>query len=158
MPLPVSLKAIVEEMDMQFDESQAYINKVTGELVTVGEEEMRAAEDGEDLSDFPEWQQGAIKKAASVLASDDYLQLPDKFDIHEYEIMQRFCWSVKNDNVREELKRAISGKGAFRYFKDTIHQHNIADNWYRYRNTALEEIAAGFLEAHGIPFTREDDA
>ncbi|MEX0725849.1 MAG: UPF0158 family protein [Planctomycetaceae bacterium] len=163
MPLPVSLKAVVDEMDSQCDESQAYINKVTGELVTVGDEELSAAEEfedeeGEELSEYPDWQQGAIKQAANVLASDDYLQLPDKFDIHEYEIMQKFCGSVENDNVRDELRQAISGKGAFRYFKDTIHHHNIAEDWYRYRDAALEKIAADWLESHGIPFVREKSA
>ncbi|MEX1229782.1 MAG: UPF0158 family protein [Planctomycetaceae bacterium] len=158
MPLPVSLKAVVDEMEMQSDDSQSYLNKQTGELMTIGEEEMRAADDGDDLSDYPEWQQKAIKIAAKVLGSDDYLPLPSKFDIHEYEIMQKFCWSVQDEKVRDDLEQSIRGKGAFRYFKDTIHRHNIAEDWYRYRDKALEKIAADWLESHGIPFVREKSA
>jgi hypothetical protein len=31
----------------------------------------------------------------------------------------------------------------------------IADEWYRFRDAALEKIAVEFLEAHGIEFRRE---
>jgi hypothetical protein len=31
----------------------------------------------------------------------------------------------------------------------------IADEWYRFREAALEEIAIEFLEAHEIEFRRE---
>lgn len=162
MPLPVTLKAVVDEMSCQFGESQAYINKQTGELVTLGEEEIsldsHADERHEEVDyvfDPPEWQQAAIEIARNVLNSDDYLQLPDKFEIHEYEIMQRFCRSYEDDNIREELEITIRGSGAFSRFKAVIHRHNIAEDWYRYRDEALEKIAADLLEANGIPFTRE---
>jgi hypothetical protein len=69
--------------------------------------------------------------------------------------MERFCSSIENERLSNELLNQIRGSGAFRRFKDTIHRHGIADDWYRFRQAALEEIAIEWLEAHDIPYTRE---
>ena len=74
-------------------------------------------------------------------------------DIHEYRIMERFCSSIEDDDMRDDLCQAIRGRGAFRYFKDRIHAYGIAEEWYRYRDEALREIAVAWCEEHGIPYT-----
>lgn len=88
-----------------------------------------------------------------MLDSEDYLPLPSKFDIHEYEIMQRFCCSIQDEELSNELLYQIRGAGAFRRFKDAIHRHGITEAWYRFRQAALEEIAIWWLEKHEIPYT-----
>ena len=35
-------------------------------------------------------------------------------------------------------------------FKDRIQAYGIAEEWYRYRDAALREIAVAWCEAHGI--------
>ena len=39
MPLPVKLRDVVDEMEIQSDEWKAYINRKTGELISISEEE-----------------------------------------------------------------------------------------------------------------------
>jgi len=155
MPLVVSLRGVVNEMDVFSDEHTAYINRKTGELITLTEEDRSLLEDEEPSEDLPEWQQEMIPKIRELLESDDFIELPSKFDIHEWSIMERFCSSVEDPDQREQLLNAIHGSGAFRYFKDTIHRLGIADPWYRFRDAALEEIAIDFLEANGIAFKRD---
>ena len=151
---PVSLQAVVEEMDFVGEEMTAYINTKTGELFTVGDEEARFIEDGYADDDFiPDWQKEILPKVREVLESDDFVPLPDKFEIHEYSIMERFCRSIESDDLRQELLRAIRGGGAFRRFKSTIHRRSIQDDWYSYRDNALKRIAADFLEVEGIAFS-----
>jgi len=87
MAIVVSLDAVVSEMDVLSDEFHAYLHKRTGELVTLRDEEIAAAEEGDELDDYPDWQREMIQKAEEVLDSEDYLALPSKFDIHEYAIM-----------------------------------------------------------------------
>lgn len=150
---PVSLQAVVDEMDVFGDEMTAYINKKTGELFTVGDEEARVIEDGnEDDELIPDWQKEILPKVRDVLESSDFVPLPDKFEIHEYSIMERFCLSMEDDDLQEELLNAIRGRGAFRCFKEIIHRREIQDDWYSYRNDALKRIAADFLEAEEIAF------
>src|SRR5207302_6654146 len=82
-----------------------------------------------------------------------YLPLPDRFEINEYRIMQRFCLSVEDDDMRDDLCDAIRGRGAFRRFKDRVHPYGMAEEWYRYRDNALREMAMAWCEAHGLRYT-----
>jgi hypothetical protein len=149
----VKLSDIIEGLEFQADESFSYLNTATGAVVSVTTEELRAAENDEPLEDFPDWQHDAIRIARDIVETDHYLPLPDRFEIHEYSIMERFCLSVDDADIREDLCNAIRGRGAFRYFKDRMHAYGIAEAWYQYRDAALREIAIGWCEAHGIPYT-----
>jgi hypothetical protein len=151
--LRVKLSDIVEGLEFQSDECFSYLNTATGEVVSVTNEELRAAEEDEPLEDFPDWQHEAIRMAKDILETDHYLSLPDRFEIHEYSIMERFCLSVDDEDIRDDLCNAIRGRGAFRYFQDRIRAYGIAEAWYRYRDAALREIAVGWCEEHGIPYT-----
>ncbi len=154
MPIPVSLKAVAEEMDVPGDDWFAYINRETGELTTLRREEMSIVEEGESYDYLPDWEQELAKTAEKVIGSEAYLHLPTKFDIHEYAIMERFCMSLEDDELADILLNAIRGRGAFRRFKDTIYQHGIADEWYSYRQQALEEIAEAWLKSKSLPYVR----
>ena len=148
----VSLSAVADELDLLIDEMQVYLNRRTGELVPLPDEVLGAAEAGDDLDDYPDWQQEMIVRAREVLASDDYLTLPDKFEIHEYSIMERFCLSRSDPELREDLLSRIRVRGAFQRFKEAAHRLEIMNEWNQYREQALRQIARDWLEDHGIPF------
>jgi len=152
----VSIKDVVDEMDVLSDEHSAFLNRHTGELVTLSREELSAAEENDDIVDYPEWQREMIIKAKEVIESDDYLPLPSKFDIHEYHIMEDFCYAVADDRIREDLLDEIRGSGAFRRFKDAIQMNGIEEDWYSFRQEALEKIAIEWLEANKIPYVKND--
>jgi len=153
MTVPVKLKAIIEGLEFLTDEGSSYLNTTTGEVVYVTTEELRAAEEAQSLEDFPAWQHDAIRIAGEIMETDHYLPLPDRFEIHEYQIMERFCLSVDDEDMRDDLCDAIRGRGAFRRFKDRIQVYGMAEDWYRYRDEALREIAVAWCEAHGIACT-----
>ncbi len=153
----VSLRDVVNEMDTLNDDYCAYLNRCTGELFTIREEDIAIAEEDYDLTEYPEWQHEVVKKTREVLESKDFVPLPSKFDIHEYSIMERFCYSIEDKELSEELIYQIRGSGAFGRFKAAIHDHNIADAWYQFRQQAFEEIAVEWLEAHGIAYRRDDE-
>ena len=131
MKVQVKLKGIIEGLEFQSDEQSSFLNLTTGEVVSVTTEELRAAEEEQPLEDFPEWQHDAIRIAEEIIETEHYLPLPDRFEIHEYQIMERFCLSVDDEDIRDDLCNAIRGRGAFRYFKDRIHAYGIAEEWYR---------------------------
>jgi len=151
----VSLRDVIEQMDMMSDEATAYINRKTGELITLTDEVLALAEDPDEAPDAAEWQKHLLPKAREVIASQDFIPLPGKFEIHEWSIMERFAQSLADAAVSDELDAAVHGRGAFRRFKDSVHRLGIADEWYRFRDAALEEIAIEFLEAHEIAYHRE---
>ena len=154
MPLPVFLREVVDQFDALNDDWVAYLNRKTGELSTVTEQDHFDLET-EDPDDLPDWQREELPSLREVVDSDDWLELPDSFEIHGYSIMERFCRSIEDDESRRELLDAISGPGAFRHFKSTVRRMGIEDRWYRYRDQALARIARDWLEANEIPY-RDD--
>ena len=153
MTPPVTLTDILEGMDLQSDEQSSFLNLTTGEVVSITDEELRAAENDVPLEDFPTWQHDAIRIAGEIVETDHYLPLPDRFEIHEYRIMERFCLTVEDEDLRGDLCDAIRGRGAFRRFKDRMQVYGMAEEWYRYRDAALREIAVAWCEAHGLRYT-----
>ena len=153
MTLPVRLRDVVDAMDAPVDGWMAYINRRTGEVVSFSEDDIAFHDDNDD-DVLPDWQAEIAAKAKEVEASDDFVQLPDKFDIHEYAIMERFCYTFDDDVPRQGLLDTIKGSGAFRRFKSMIRRRGIEQAWWAYRDAAIEKIATDFLEMENIPFQR----
>src|SRR5712671_1741954 len=91
MPTQGKLDDVIEALDTAGEDHSHYLDKRTGEIVLITNEEMDAAEEDELISEYPEWQRESILKAREILKSEDFVALPDQFDIHEYEIMEGFC-------------------------------------------------------------------
>jgi hypothetical protein len=157
MTVPVKLKDVIDALDEGGDELSHYLDKRSGEILLITDEEMSAAEEDEPLADYPDWQQESLLKAREILESDDFVQLPSQFDINEYSIMERFANEYEDPRTRAELLRSIKGKGAFRRFKDTLIDLDIQDAWYEFRRQEFEQIAIEWLETEQIPFTRDDE-
>ena len=93
-----------------------------------------------------------MTKARDVLESEQFLQLPAPFDVHEWAIMERFAHSRSTPKERDKVLSAIHGSGAFRKFRHAIQQLGIQDDWCGFRQAAFEEIAKAWLEAHSIRY------
>jgi hypothetical protein len=91
-----------------------------------------------------------------VLNADDYISLPDKFDIHEWQIMEDFCLSVIDARVRVQLLGLIRGRGSFGRFKSAIRSLGIEQAWHQFHHRALEQIAIEWLKENEIPFEIAD--
>ena len=156
MSLQVKLQDVIDALEATVDELSHYLEKRTGEISLVTNEEMEAAEEDELISEYPEWQREGILKAREILQSNDFVALPTKFEIHEYKIMEDFCLEFADRQVGEQLLRLIKGSGAFRRFKNAIQSMGASEAWYEYRRTEIERIAIGWLEQEGIEYTRED--
>jgi hypothetical protein len=67
--LRVKLSDIVEGLEFQSDERFSYLNTTNGEAVSVTTEELRAAEEGQPLEDFLEWQHDALRIALGLCST-----------------------------------------------------------------------------------------
>ena len=156
MAVCVKLETIIAGLECQGDESCSYLDKRTGEVIFIRDEEFRAAEDGDDTEDSPEWERDTIDVAKEIIQErGDYIQLPSKFEIHDYSIMEDFCHSVTETDMRDDLLIAIRGRGAFRCFRDTICRYDITEKWYAYRNNQYMQIAIDWCKEHGIECEEE---
>jgi Uncharacterised protein family (UPF0158) len=153
MPLPVSVDEVADALEMVGDQITAYVNRKTGEIVTVSDDDMELADDEElDETDLPAWQAEMLPRLREILQSEDWAALPSKFDIHEWDIMRRFAQEVRGGGLGDRLQNAIRGKGAFRMFRDVVDHAGRRDEWFAFRREALKTIAREALEDLGIPF------
>ena len=143
----VSLREVVEAIDLPSGDWASYLDPNTGEIVTVTDEDRRLLEKG-DLDDVPEWQRDMLLKVRAALESDPFLRLPDRFEVHEWVIMERFSQAQRDESVRQDMLDAIHGPGAFRNFRGAIRRLALDEAWNRFRDGALEQIAREWLEAH----------
>ncbi len=63
MTVQVKLQNILEGLELQSDERFSSLNTATGEVVSITDEELQAAEEDAPLEDFPEWQHDALRIA-----------------------------------------------------------------------------------------------
>ncbi|MEG3070168.1 MAG: hypothetical protein HQP61_11650 [Peptococcaceae bacterium] len=152
MTITVNLDEIIEALETQTEEISNFLDLKTGEVLFITDEEFQAAENGEPLDGFPDWQQESILTAREILEKDHYIPLPSRYDIDEYSIMERFCLSVTDEELQNILFNAIRSRGAFRRFKDNIHRHGIAEDWYKYRDEAFKQQAIDWCKANDIKY------
>ncbi|MFD1415086.1 UPF0158 family protein [Oceanobacillus jeddahense] len=64
----------------------------------------------------------------------------------------RFIWALPEGRIQDELEEAIRGRGAFRRFKDEVHDMGLEEQWYAYRNNEYKQIAINWCEENEIEF------
>jgi uncharacterized protein UPF0158 len=151
MPAAVRLSDIIDALEMQFDEFSSFLDRDTGQVVTVSDVLLQEAEAGDDEEpDLPAWQKQEWGIAKEIVSTNRFQQLPTKFDVHEWAIMQDFSRSIESNRIREDLLHVIHGAGAFRNFKDTVRRHRIESAWFAFRAEALRQIAIDWCEENHI--------
>ena len=149
------LSELIEALEFDSDERVAKVDLQNGCVVMVECSVLDAVEEGDQefLGDVPDWQKDEVEIARAIVADsgERFVAAPDKLDFHEYRQMERFVGTVEDCAAAEQLWRAIKGKGAFRYFKDTASRLGVLQQWYRYRDNAMKEYVRDWAEAYQIP-------
>ena len=119
----VNLNKAADEFEMINDETHVFYNTETGEFDFYGD-----FMDTEDVD-------------AEKFENDIWIAAPNQRDINEYDIMENFIENVTDPHKKELLSVALSGRGAFRRFKDTLLRTGLRDDWFKFKKAAYIEIA-----------------
>lgn len=158
---PIPLSKLIEALEWDDMESDyvCLVDLQDGDVICVERDAYddpadwleRMAEEGMMGSQDPEF---LIKKAvANDHGGERFIQPPQKYDYHEYEKMRDFIDQLTDENAADQLRQAIRGKGAFRYFKDTLHRLDLIDSWYDYRHATMKEFVIAWADSHQVPYT-----
>jgi hypothetical protein len=148
---PVKLLDLMDVLEFDFDEEETWVDLQSGRVIRLEHSLVNAVEEGDEES-LEAWEDEEVELAKARLADsgERFVEAPTKFDFHEYRQMERFIGTVEDTQAAEQLWRAIKGKGAFRYFKDTARQLGLLERWYQYREEAMREFVLDWAEAHKV--------
>ncbi|THB70345.1 MAG: hypothetical protein D6B28_09500 [Gammaproteobacteria bacterium] len=151
MSLPVNIKEVLEALIYTEDDCTTYVNKVTGELATISDEESNYAHQKLDET-VPEWIVAGTPRVKQILESEDFLEMPSKYDLHEENIRKTFCETIEKEDVKNYLLKTLNGKHAEDNFTKFIDEFDLNSKWVAHRDNSMKEIATNFLDEHSIPY------
>lgn len=155
MAAEVELDVIIEALEMADDSISSYLDVETGEVHSITEEEFDLAEDPQTpIEDLPNWQREAVTLARSIQKQEGkrYMALPDKFDVHEWAMMDRFSMTLRDAQMRNDFHGGIRGAGAFRLFKHLLTEYDLWDAWNRFKQVELRQMAIEWCKENGITY------
>lgn len=129
------VKESLEDINM---ESTAFFNKKTNEILW-------------KLDFNPEY--STYKEDDDY--NDDIICMFDFNDKNDYDIMQEFIYTIKNDELKEKLLFRTKGSGAFKRFRYILDDYNLTDKWYEYRDIKYKEIAKEWCINNSIEFEED---
>lgn len=140
---PIFLEDIADKLEETMEHWEQYLNKETSEFVAISDGAFVEIEC--ELED-------------EIESSDNYIRLPNQYDINEYNVMEDFAKSVPNHQKREKLLLALNGRKPFRSFKDALNYAELDNAYYAFRYLAFVKIAKRWCEVFDIPYkTREEE-
>lgn len=133
----INLDIIIESLEFTSDESTYYFDRKTNETVLLSE----YADDYQEVS-----------KAIDEDEEDRFIPLPTQREINEYGMMEDFVEELPDGDQKYTLAVAISGRGTFRRFKDTVARFDLEDKWYAYRERCYARVARRWCEDNDVEY------
>lgn len=155
--MKVNLQKIVDELQMRFIDNTPYYNKITDKILNVNDDDFRIVEDDDfenNLNNYPEWQREHLKEVYILMYEDveNYISLPNNFDIKDSDIMEEFIENVSNENKRRQLEKCMWQKGMYRKFKDKLLQIGLEEQYYAFYDERLKEIAIEWCKDNNLEY------
>lgn len=169
--LAVDLSELEIAFENSLHELSYYLDLQTGEVVVVTEDARREleeiyaqiiGEDGQEMvpleealqeRDLQEWQREDVRVADRVEEGfgTRYIEVPSQDSREGYHQIEEFIETVEEERLRERLRRAIRGRGAFGRFKDVLYEHpQQREHWHEFWEGAMRRRIHRWLEEEGI--------
>lgn len=140
--MKINLNVVLDAIEAADDNYTYFLDMETGESVFLVDELITGL-DNEGLDDEIQENFGR------------YLRLPTRFEIHEYNIMEQFIWSLPEGQQQNMLERAIQGRGAFRRFKDMVYNLGLDKKWFQYEADTYKKMAIEWCRNQEIEYYEE---
>ena len=153
----VDIQKIVDELEMRFMDTTVYYNKITGEILNVQDDDLVIVEDDDfenNIKNYPEWQREHLKEVYDLLYNDidNYIALPNNFEIKDSDIMEEFIDTISNNNKKLQLENCMWQKGMYRKFKDKLIEIGLENEYYKFYDEKLKEIAIEWCKENNLEY------
>ena len=153
----VEIQKIVDELQMRFMDTTVYYNKITGEILNVQDDDFRIVEEDDfenNIENNPEWQRKHLKEVYDLLYDDidNYIALLNNFDIKDSDIMEEFIETISDSNKKYQLRNCMWQKGMYRKFKDKLIDIGLENEYYKFYDEKLKEIAIEWCKENNLEY------
>lgn len=153
----VEIQKIVDELQMRFMDTTVYYNKITGEILNVQDDDFRIVEEDDfenNIENYPEWQREHLKEVYDLLYNDidNYIALPNNFDIKDSDIMEEFIETISDSNKKYQLGNCMWQKGMYRKFKDKLIDIGLENEYYKFYDEKLKKIAIEWCKENNLEY------
>lgn len=126
MLLPVCLQEIVDALELQVEDASFFLHRDMGQVAMVSDDLLRAAQESSDPGwKLPAWQKPEWELAQQIVATNCFEPLPTRFEVHEWASMRDFAYSLRSQQLREDLLASLHGAVAFRRFKSSVRRQGL---------------------------------
>ncbi|MGJ8746061.1 UPF0158 family protein [Polaribacter sp.] len=130
------VQKIAQELDAGFD---CYYNSKTAEVIGIP-----SFSDFFDDEDFKEAFSDSLEKIKKH--SSDFIKFKALESFESFEIMEGFVEQVPDKNLKAALENILKRKKPFQNFKHKIDFSDFRQNWFDYKQIALEKIVENRLQ------------
>lgn len=88
--------------------------------------------------------------------NDDYIKLPNRDYVDSYKIMESFIEKKVSGEAKDWFTNAIKGRGAFRMFRSCLERFKLENEWYKFRDDELREVAITWCLENNLSYYDRD--
>ena len=135
--------------------AKEYFDRETGNIINIPRTVMKVAEGDKEEEDLDDWEKELLEDAEAILEDmeDRYLAIPSIESSYFYRAMQSFAEEVQDNNIKNELLKALNLSNPMRQFKTAISKYMEVQNlWYDYEDNKAKEYVIEWLEKNNIQF------
>lgn len=170
--LRVSFDEIQKAMeDISRETFDYFLDLETGEVISFSEEilgEVKARlydSDSDEINDdieyiefdeepeLPDWMHDEVELALEILLDEDerFVRIPERNKSVAYKSMAAFIDTIEDPVFKEELSLSLSGKGAFRKFKDVLIDYpKERKRWHGYNSKEMKREIIEWMNSIGV--------
>ena len=133
------LEDIAQALDGTTMDWCQYLNRKTGKIVGLT-----------TSADHATPEQKVLR--ADIASSDNYIPLPNQFEIHEKEIMENFANSLMNAQQKKALLDALHGRQPFGTFRNRLNCYGVQNQYFMFKMLAFCRIAKKWCDEKHIAY------
>lgn len=137
--MKIKLEEMMRAIELGDNLGNYYYNKSIEKIIYILDQSRKLEEvyTEEDLDRLKQWEIDDLRAAIDVEENwDNYILLPSKYDMYEYEIKEKFCYYIKDEKISTEL---IKEGGYSKRFDETVRRLNVENEWQDFREKAIKK-------------------
>jgi hypothetical protein len=163
------LRVKIKRMDLEiaFDQNEgdatAYLDTKDGTVTLIDMDSMARVERSQTAveaqnalladEDLASWEREYLLTVLQILVDSEnrYRSIPMIDARDSYNEMQEYISTLDDEDLRQQLEAATTGKGAFRRFKTIVNRYpEVEARWFRFSAERQDQRIAAWLDNEGL--------